>query len=89
MKFGDCCHRALSERRTIYEPQIPTLEIREEEIMGKYRGAPWSSRRLTAPSLPKLWSGRLSLKDRGSVWEVSQLNSVVKTTNSVEEEKSS
>jgi hypothetical protein len=59
MKFGT--------RKAIYKKQIPTLEIREEEIMGKYRGATWYSRRLTAPSLQKLWSGQLSLKDRPTV----------------------
>ncbi|MBE9169340.1 hypothetical protein IQ238_18040 [Pleurocapsales cyanobacterium LEGE 06147] len=37
------------DRRAIYEQQIPTLEIREEEITGKYRGTSWYSRRLTAP----------------------------------------
>ncbi len=54
MKFGEC--------RAIYEKQIPTLEIKEEEIMGKYRGAPWYSRRLTTPSRQKPWRDRLPLK---------------------------
>lgn len=45
MKF--CDRDAFFEHRAIYAKQIPSLEIREEEIMGKYRGAPWYSRRLT------------------------------------------
>ncbi len=54
MKFG---YRGIA-----YEKQIPSLEITEQEIIGKYRGTPWHSRRLTEPYPDRYFS--FSIVDR-------------------------
>ena len=73
MKF---CYRGIA-----YEKQIPSLEITEKEINGKYRGTYWHSRRLTKPCPERFLVARLSLKYRGRNYQAATTQLATNSSN--------
>ena len=71
-----CCYRGIA-----YEKQIPSLEITEKEIIGKYRGTYWHSRRLTKADPERHIVERLSLKYRGRNYQAAKTQLAANSPN--------
>lgn len=58
-----CCYRGV-----VYDCQMISLEVREKEIMGMYRGANLSSKQIQTPLKSNYHIPRLTMKYRGNIY---------------------